>query len=163
MMKRRISRTRMQGAAIVELAIVLVPLILLVCGVAEFGCAIYQYDTLTKATRDAARFLSQYSASDQPNYNTNIVPQAQCLAVYGNMTCSGIALAPALKTSMVVVCDSYNSTGCTGTFANYATPGGTMNLVEVKITGYVYTPLESFLIPGNITFNDIATVMRQVL
>jgi Flp pilus assembly protein TadG len=154
---------RVQGAAAVEFAILLVPLLLLVCGVTEFGRAIYQYEVLTKTTRDAARFLSQYSASDQPNYNTNLVPQAQCLAVYGNTTCTGSVLVSGLTSSMVVVCDSFNSTGCSGTFANYATPGGTMNLVEVKITGFVYKPLESFLKVGNITFNDIATVMRQVL
>ena len=162
-MRRRLSHRRTQGAAVVEFAIVLVPLILLACGVAEFGRAIHQYEVLTKATRDAARFLSQYSASDQPNYNANLIPQAQCLAVFGNTSCSNNALAPGLTTTMVVICDSYSSTGCTGTFANYVTPGGTMNLVEVKITGYVYTPIESYLNLGKITFNDIATIMRQVL
>src|SRR5690348_11734079 len=67
MKRRRISYRRMEGAAMVEFAIVLIPLLLLVFGVAEYGHAIYQYDALTKGTRDAARFLSQYSASDQPN------------------------------------------------------------------------------------------------
>ncbi len=46
-------RSRMRGVAAVEFALVLIPLIVLATGVAEFGRAIYQYETLTKATRNA--------------------------------------------------------------------------------------------------------------
>lgn len=50
---------RQQGLAIVEFAIVLPLLLILLLATAEFGRALYQYNTLTKAARDAARYLSE--------------------------------------------------------------------------------------------------------
>ncbi|MCO4860572.1 pilus assembly protein [Cupriavidus sp. WGlv3] len=169
-MKRcRQRRCNRRGAVAVEFALVLVPLLMLVTGVAEFGRAIYQYNALAKATRDAARFLSQYAPSE-PNYP---VDQAKCIAVYGKTTCGGTALVKGLSTSMVVVCDRVDSTGCAGKqFANVAiyegggssgTPAGTINLVAVKISGFTYSPMQSYLEVGALAFSDITTTMRQVL
>jgi Flp pilus assembly protein TadG len=160
----------MRGVAAVELAILLIPLLTLVMGVAEFGRAIYQYEALTKATRAATRYLSEFSPSDV----AYPLADAQCLAVTGQLTssqgCSGNPLVPGLKASMVVICDRVNtSTGCSQTYANAPTvdssgaAAGTINLVEVKIRGFVYSPIEPFLKLTSITFNDISTVMRQVL
>ncbi|HEX7911069.1 MAG TPA: TadE family protein [Paraburkholderia sp.] len=171
MNRRLFSRQKMRGVAAVEFGLVLIPLMLLVTGVTEFGYAIYQYDALTKATRDAARYLSEFSPSDI----AYPVTQAQCLAVYGTTDCSGSVLVTGLKTSMVVICDRVNSTGCPGmTFgsvptydsnngASSGTAAGSINLVAVKITGYSYAPIEPFRGLGSISFNDITTVMRQVL
>ncbi|CAJ91862.1 Flp pilus assembly protein TadG, includes N-terminal TadE domain [Cupriavidus necator] len=162
-------RSKLRGVVAVEFALVLVPLLILVTGVAEYGRAIYQYNALTKATRDAARFLSQYAPSE-PNYP---VDQAKCIAVYGKTTCGGAALVNGLSPSMVVVCDRIDSTGCgSKQFANVAIyeggdssrpPAGTINLVEVKISGFTYSPIQSYLNVGALAFSDIATVMRQVL
>jgi hypothetical protein len=66
-----------RGVAAVEFAILLIPLLLMLCGVAEFGRAIYQYDALTKATRGATRYLSQFSPDDA-GYPA---AQAKCMAV----------------------------------------------------------------------------------
>ncbi|MEJ8796936.1 TadE/TadG family type IV pilus assembly protein [Trinickia caryophylli] len=167
-------RKRQQGAAVVEFAIVLIPLIVLVMGVAEFGHAIYQYEALTKGTRNAARYLSTYLPGD-PAYPK---AAAQCLAVYGNAACTGSALVDGLTTSMVVVCDAANTADCADSsdppqFANVATydtnngaPGGTqsgsINLVEVKIKGFPYTPIEPFFQLSPFNFGNIVTVMRQV-
>jgi Flp pilus assembly protein TadG len=161
----------MRGAVAVEFGIVLIPLVLLVTGVAEVGRAMYQYEALTKATRDAARYLSEFSPSDI----SYPVSQAQCLAVYGTTDCSGSALVAGLTTSMVVICDRVNSSGCPGmsfnnvpTYdstngSNSGTPAGSINLVAVKITGFGYVPIEPFRGMYSFNFNDIATVMRQVL
>lgn len=177
MKKPTVNLSRMRGVAAVEFAIVLIPLVTLLAGVAEFGNAIYQYEALTKATRDAARYLSVYLATD-PAYP---LAQAQCLAVYGNPTCpsgTGTALAPGLTTAMVIVCDSAHTTGCSDAsdpaqFANVQTydsnngatdpanAAGSINLVEVKIKGYPYLPITSYF-NLNITFGNIVTVMRQV-
>ncbi|MGU7782965.1 TadE/TadG family type IV pilus assembly protein [Burkholderia sp. PU8-34] len=171
-----VRRSKTRGVAAVEFAIVLIPMILLVTGVAEFGRMIYQYEALTKATRDAARYLSTFKPSD-PAYPLSA---AQCLVVYGSTTCgsSGTELLPGLTTSMVVICDASHTTGCAGTndpaqFANVptydsnngsasGTPSGSMNLVEVKVTGYQYQPIPAY--PGlqQVIFGDIITVMRQV-
>lgn len=162
-------RRRQRGLAAVEFALLLGPMLLMLLGVAEFGRAIYQYDTLTKATRSAARYLSAYSPLDVA-YPT---AAAKCLAVYGNTACSGSPLSPGLATSQVVICDRVDATGCpglgfadVGTYDNVAGTGtalGTVNLVAVKITGYGYAPLQNFVNAGGMTFGDIVTVMRQVL
>ncbi|WP_043344371.1 TadE/TadG family type IV pilus assembly protein [Cupriavidus basilensis] len=169
MKTRKMLLARHRGVAAVEFGILLVPMLLMVCGVAEFGRAIYQFDTLTKGTRSAARYLSQFSPLDI-SYPTG---PAKCLAVYGNTSCSGSALSTGLTTSMVVICDRVDASGCPGmsfadvsTYDNSAgtgTPAGTINLVTVKITGYTYSPIQTFINASGLTFTDIATVMRQVL
>lgn len=136
-----------------ELGIVIVPLVLLAFGITEFGRAFYQYNTLAKATRDAARFLSAQGAGDPIELAT-----ARCIAVHGNRDCSGDPLVPDLTADMVVVLDSSNS----ASHANQPTGSGVVNLVTVQVTGYPFTSLVSFVVP-NMTFSPIATTMRQVL
>lgn len=168
------SPKRMRGVAAVEFALVLIPLVLLVAGVSEFGRAIYQYEALTKSTRNAARYLSEFLPTDAsyPTYKS----EALCLAVYGNTGCTGSSLVSGLTTNIVVVCDS--TAPCTGPsdppqFSNVATYDsnngaksgtavGAINLVEVKITGFPYSPLLPFFNLTGMKFNDILTVMRQV-
>nr|WP_057927393.1 TadE/TadG family type IV pilus assembly protein [Burkholderia ambifaria] len=171
-----IRRSRMRGVAAVEFALVLMPMIVLATGVAEFGRAIYQYETLTKATRNAARYLSVFLPTD----SAYPLAQAQCLVVYGSTTCgsAGTELVPGLTTSMVIVCDAAHSTDCADAsdppqFANLptydstnnaasGTATGSINVVEVKVKGYQYQPIPAY--PGlpTITFGNIVTVMRQV-
>ncbi|KAI3592631.1 hypothetical protein D9X30_2368 [Cupriavidus sp. U2] len=163
------TRRHQRGVAAVEFGILLVPMVLMACGVAEFGRAVYQYDTLTKATRSAARYLSQFSPDDV----TYPTAATKCLAAYGNTGCSGQPLAPGLTTAMVVICDRVDGTGCPGqTFSNVATydnpagtgtQAGTVNLVAVRISGFAYSPLQSFINLSGLKFGDITTVMRQVL
>ncbi|KUY90119.1 MULTISPECIES: TadE/TadG family type IV pilus assembly protein [unclassified Burkholderia] len=171
-----IRRSRMRGVAAVEFALVLMPMIVLATGVAEFGRAIYQYETLTKATRDAARYLSVYLPADS-GYP---LAAAQCLVVYGNTTCgsAGTELVPGLTTSMVIVCDAAHSTDCADAsdppqFANLptydstnnaasGTATGSINVVEVKVKGYQYQPIPAYPGLSSITFGNIVTVMRQV-
>jgi Flp pilus assembly protein TadG len=56
--KRRWLGPRIAGVAAIEFALVLIVLLLIVAGVVEFGRAFWHYDTLAKATRDGARFMS---------------------------------------------------------------------------------------------------------
>ncbi|WP_334043784.1 TadE/TadG family type IV pilus assembly protein [Burkholderia ambifaria] len=171
-----IRRSRMRGVAAVEFALVLMPMIVLATGVAEFGRAIYQYETLTKATRNAARYLSVFL----PNDSAYPLAAAQCLVVYGSTTCgsAGTELVPGLTTSMVIVCDATHSTDCADAsdpsqFANLptydstnnaasGTATGSINLVEVKVKGYQYQPIPAYPGLSSITFGNIVTVMRQV-
>ena len=171
-----IRRSRMRGVAAVEFALVLMPMIVLATGVAEFGRAIYQYETLTKATRDAARYLSVYLPTDA----AYPIAAAQCLVVYGNTTCgaAGTELVPGLTTSMVIVCDAAHSPDCADAsdpsqFANLptydstnnaanGTATGSINVVEVKVKGYRYQPIPAYPGLSSITFGNIVTVMRQV-
>jgi hypothetical protein len=148
----------------------LVPMLLMACGVAEFGRAIYQYDTLTKATRSAARTCRSIRPMTSPIRRRP--PSAWRPTV---TACSGQPLAPGLTTAMVIICDRVDSSGCPGvtqTFSNVATydstgggsgtQAGTVNLIAVRIALHLQ-PLQSFINVSGLTFGDITTVMRQVL
>lgn len=144
---------KQRGVAAIELALLIFPLVLLAFGMSEYARAIYQYNTLTKATRDAARFLSSQSPGDP-----NDIATAKCLAVYGNRSCTLPALVPDLTMSMVSVCDSTN---CADHQAQ-STGSGVINLVSVRIDGYAFTSLVPLRVP-DMTFGRISTTMRQVL
>jgi Flp pilus assembly protein TadG len=150
---------KQRGVASVELALLIIPLVLLTFGTTEFGRAIYQYNTLAKASRDAARFLSGQGPGDAGD-----VVIAQCLAVYGNTACTGAPLLPGLDASMVSVCDSASVSCPLAPFQHkqYQTGSGAINLVTVTIHGYQFTSMVHYVAP-NMTFSDVSTTMRQIL
>lgn len=158
---------RQRGAAIVEFALLLVPMLILAFGVAEYGRAIYHYNTIAKSVRSAVRVLAQHNPSDA-SYGSRIT-QAKCLAVFGNNECTGAPLAPGLNVSNVKVCDRVAWGGCDGAvqsdYDNVSTGLGTINLVEVRISDYQFTfiglPLISVPIGNTMTFGAIQAVMRQ--
>lgn len=152
------SAKRQRGVALVELAISLPVLIAIAFGITEFGRAIYQYNTLAKTTRDAARYLSMRAPGDAAAAN-----QATCLAVYGNPACTGNPLVPGLTTAMVSVCDALSCP------ADHAMQGSApvLNLVSVTIGGpnaapFVFDSMVSFILP-DIAFGPIGVTMKQVL
>ena len=153
------SLKRQRGVAAVEFGLLIIPLTLMLFGLTEYGRAIYQYNTLVKATRDATRYL------------TTVAPgsgwtEARCLARYGNTGCTGDLLAPGLTADKVEICDATN---CAGTHALVPTGSVAVNLVTVTISGYQFNSLINFPIGGlsvgapNITFGDISNTMRQAL
>jgi len=118
---RRFARSE-RGTQLVELAIVL-PLLLVMFGaVAEFGRFFYTYQTLTKATRAGARYLTTELASGAADAD------AAELVVYGNTTGAGDPILEGLDVSNVDV---------TREGPNPAQP----ELVTVTINGYTYEPL----------------------
>jgi Flp pilus assembly protein TadG len=148
----------------VELAIALLVLLTITFGITEFGRAIYQYNTLAKSARDAARYLSTKGPTD-----TDAKAAAKCLAVfgkpfYGDPTCGGSTtpLAPGLTPAMVSVCDAV---ACPTTHMAQGT-APVINLVTVTIGGamapYTFTSVVSFVAP-DIEFGAISVTMRQVL
>lgn len=161
MMSNYANKRRQGGVVAVEFALLIIPMLLMVFGITEFGRAMYQYNTLVKATRDATRYLSTQAPGSG-------VGTAKCLAVYGNKTCGAVGeeLVPGLTTGMVTVCDA-NS--CPGTHSSVATGAGVVNLVTVTIQGYQFQSVVSFSIAGlsvglpNITFGAVSTTIRQVL
>ncbi len=146
------------GVAAVELALLLAPLVALVFGVAEYGRAMYQYDTLCKGARAGARFLSQFEPGDAAR-----IVQARCLVAYGNTACNAPALAPGLTQAMVAVADSSNDASMSRQpiTANGVTVGVT-NLVRVTVRGYRFDSVVSFVAPS-FTFDPISVTMTQRL
>jgi len=51
-----------QGLAAIEMTLILPIILLLLFATAEFSRLLYQYNALTKATRDASRYLASYPA-----------------------------------------------------------------------------------------------------
>ncbi|HET8746398.1 MAG TPA: TadE/TadG family type IV pilus assembly protein [Ramlibacter sp.] len=126
-----------------ELAILLVPLMVLAFGTTETGRALYYYNTLLKATRDAARYASMSAGAAQD-------AQAVCHAVYGQSCGSTLVpLVPGLEPANVRISHRTQSTG-----------SGAVDVVTVTIQRYAFTPVIGWPV-GSLTFGDISCTMRQ--
>ena len=139
---------KQQGVALVEFALIL-PLVLLMSFIAiEFGRAIWQYNVLTKAARDAVRYLSIQTPGTK-------IAQARNLMVYGNLAGSGAPLAAGLTTSHVP--DPTWQTAGTNPV---------INTVTVRFSGYTFNSMFTSVlgIPfGAVTYSDITATMRSYL
>jgi len=75
----RAHRPKERGAAAVEFAIVISLLVLITGGIIEFGRVFWYLDTLTKATRDGARLMSNWS--DKTTICSSGGPAARSLVI----------------------------------------------------------------------------------
>jgi Flp pilus assembly protein TadG len=142
------TKNRQSGVALVEFALVLPLLLLMTFVVTEYSRALYQYNTLTKSVRDAARYLSMQDPGTR-------IAQAKNLVVYGNPAGTGSALAIGLTTSKVP-----------DPVWQLAGTSPVINTVTVRITGYTFTPLFATVFGvnfGTITYADITATMRAPL
>lgn len=152
---------RQRGSAVVELALVLTPLLALLTATADLGRALYTYSTLTNAARGAARYL----AVAAPQGSTVTVrDQARAtalnLVLTGNPDGSGTPLVAGLVSDNVHICIS-DDPACNDTHRNVATGAGTVSLVSVRIEGYTYGSLFSFVLPASLSFSAIGVTMRH--
>lgn len=179
-MKRQASPppNKQRGIAAVELALVLLPLLILCFGITEIGRALYLYNGLVKATRGAARHLSQQNLSYPPVGKTanDLRNEAIFMALCGRPACastdaplvSGLALDQIARIS---VCDPIS---CAGSHYAVSTGQGNVNLVSVTIgispfagayryqggapAAYAFTSIIPWVIPS-IDFGPISTTM----
>lgn len=150
----------MNGAVAVEFSLLLIPLLMLALGAAEFGRAIYQYNTLVKAARDSVRHLSQLNPASNSDLKTKTESEAKCLAVHGNIYCAGQPLAPGLDNGMVKINGLHDPIYVTTSI------GTKIALIEVIIENYQFNFLldpRTFNNNGesSLTFGDIRAAMRQ--
>lgn len=145
-------KKRQQGAALVELALILPLLLLLTFITTEFGRAMFEYNAVTKSTRDAVRYLSIQTPGAQ-------ITEARNLLVYGNLSGTGAPLARGLSLANVPAasCCTWQLTGT----------NPVINTVTVSVTNYTYRSLFSNVFGlafgnanGNITFSTITATMR---
>ncbi len=117
---RRFARGE-RGTQLVELAIVLPVMLALFGATAEFGRFFYTYQTMSKATRSAARYLTvePLGGSDE---------QAANLVVYGNTAGTGDPLVEGLTTDNVDITRGGGS-------------GSMPQLITVRVEGFTYQPL----------------------
>lgn len=137
-----------KGVALVEFALVLPFLLLLSLLAVEFGRAIWEYNTLTKSVRDAARYLAIQTPGTK-------ITQARNLMVYGNLGGTGAPLARGLSTTNVPD-------------PTWQTAGSApvINTVTVRISGYTFRSMFSSVFGlsfGNVTYSDITATMRSYL
>ena len=100
--------SRQRGLAAVEAAIVLPVLLLLLLATGELGRAFYQYNTLTKAVRDGARYVSEKATDGLTGLiadpiDTAALTATKNLVVYGNPAGTGDALLEGLAIADVTV------------------------------------------------------------
>lgn len=88
----RAHRSKERGAAAVEFAIVIGLLVLITGGIIEFGRVLWYLDALTKATRDGARLMSNWSdktticSSGGPAARSLVINAANSAGVRPNLT-----------------------------------------------------------------------------
>ena len=142
-----------RGAALIELALITPFLLLLTFITTEFGRAMYEYNTVVKATRDAVRYLSVQTPGTH-------ITEARNLMVYGNTAGTGAPLASGLSLSNVPAdsCCTWQSVG--------ASP--LINTVSVRISSYTFHSMFPSVMGivfadanGNIVFSDITATMRS--
>jgi Flp pilus assembly protein TadG len=144
---------RENGVALVEFALILPFLLLLSITAVEFGRAIWEYNTLTKSVRDAARYLSIQTPG-----STAGIDKARNLMVFGNMSGTGRPLALGLTLANVPAasCCTWQTAGA----------GPVINTVTVRIQGYAFQSMFTSVLGlpfGTITFSNISATMRSFL
>lgn len=158
---------KQRGVAAVELALIIVPMLILCFGITEIGRALYYYNGLVKATRSAARYLAAYPPTGATAGSTRL--EARSLALCGKKVCSGNdELVAGLILAQISVCDPLS---CSSTHSNIPTAAGlgSVNLVSVTIgsenacdspntDAYCFTSLLPGVIP-NFRFAPVKATM----
>jgi Flp pilus assembly protein TadG len=116
-----------RGVQLVELAIVLPVLVLLFAAAAEFGRYFYEYTTLAKGSRVAARYLVTARTNGDDD------PCAKNLVVYGNLAGTGNPIVTGLELSNVSI-TRRDKDGALIT-------GGVPNTVTIDIVNFQHTPV----------------------
>jgi Flp pilus assembly pilin Flp len=113
------------GTALAELAILIPFLIVMVAAVAEVGRLFQAFNTVSKSTRTAARYLSNVA------YNEPEIAKAKNVALCGKTDCTGMdPVASGLKFDNIVVTPEFKPGG-----------GGNPITVTISVTGYSFQPL----------------------
>lgn len=140
------------GVALIELALAIPLMIMLSMIVIEFGRAMYEYNTVTKSVRDAARYLTV----QLPPAPTSCPTGATNLVQYGSTSSTPPLLAPGLANATI---------RCT--WQTSGTYPLAMTTVTVTVSSYRFQSMVSSVFGlqlfanGGITFGPIAATMRM--
>jgi Flp pilus assembly protein TadG len=137
---------RQQGSALVEFALVLPLLLILSIVITEMGRAYYQYNTLAKSVREAARFLSVRSPGVDIALAKNII-------VYGNPAGGSNVQLAGLSTANIA--DPIWK--AVGTYP-------AINTVTITVSNFSFTPIVSSVFGidlPSVVFSPIKATMRS--
>ncbi|MES2500739.1 MAG: TadE/TadG family type IV pilus assembly protein [Pseudomonadota bacterium] len=151
--------TKKQGGLAAIEFVLLLPLLLLIGWVSvDFGRLIFQYDALTKTTRDAARYLAAATRPTSPAFETDPTYQAAVaqtinLALCGSISACNSRVVPDLETDNIVI--DYPASTVAG-----------INYVRVSVTDYSVTFLTNQIADllgiDVVNLGDISVTMRQI-
>ena len=141
------------GLAAIEFAFILPTLLILAFSVFDFGRLLFQYDTLTKSTRDATRYLASVvrppaaAFATYANYTT-AVSNASNLALCGTIApCSGNTLVNGLIATNITI--------------DYPARAGNITYVRIRVENYSTSFVTSVLgVSKNL--GTISVTMRQI-
>jgi len=150
----RKSKKRERGTAMVEFAIVAPLMIFLLLAVAEMGHALNQYNTLTKAVRDGARYVAGDALEGTLNVvylPDTLVEQTKQVVVYGasggNTVLPGFGTGDVSVTKVddqhVSVQASYSYTPLLGAGASLPTFGLTNGPIPLGFTFHATTVMRA--------------------
>ncbi len=128
----RYKNDRQRGLAVIEFTIVLPVMLFLILIVAELGRAFMYYNTLTRAVRDSARYVSANALKGQSqivDIDAALVQAAQNLVAYGNVAGTGATVLADGTIGTVVVIDQ---------------GGGVISVIAT----YPYTPMLGSVLPN---------------
>jgi Flp pilus assembly protein TadG len=135
-----------EGTATVEFALCLIPLLLIVAGVVDYGESWYIQSVLATASREGARYATRYQTDSSTG--ARLIPNAlnPTIANYVLNTAAenGGNLGYGLKSHLR---SDANPAVPTPTGAGY-TSGKTGDPVSVKVTAQKYWLLLNYLMPG---------------
>ena len=147
--KQKHGSSRQTGVAIVEFTIVLPVMLFLILAVAEFGRAFMYYNTLTRAVRDSARYVSSKALKGQSqvvDIDAALIQDAGNLVAHGNVAGTGTTLLKNTAPGTVTVVDEGDG------------------IVSVTAS-YPYTPMLGNVLPdvmGNGGISTVFTMRAQV-
>jgi Flp pilus assembly protein TadG len=145
---------RQQGVALVEFALVLPLLLVMMLVTTELGRALYQYNSIVKSVREAARYLAvRLPGTAVSDTEKAVVGKAKNIVVFGSPSATGLSVVPGLSLSNVP--DPVWST--TGTYP-------TFNVVTVTVQNYTFRPLFGSVFGvrfNSMTFSPIRATMRS--
>lgn len=143
-----------QGVAAVEMALLLIPLLLIVAGIVEFGRTFWYYDALTKTTRDGARMMATADKDHILNMKADVIAMAVAAA-------NNAQVSPLLEDDNVhVEClsSSYSVQACVdGT----APVNVRVSIVDFKVDIGSWIPFVTSTIPWSATLSP-STTMRYL-
>lgn len=143
-----------RGLAAIEFALLLPILLILAFAAIDFGRLLYQYDTLSKSTRDAAKYVARTvkpAANALPEditaYNTTVA-QAMNLALCGTIAaCGGSALVDGLTATNIAI--------------DYPARVGNITYVRILVSNYSTSYITDVLGVGK-DLGTISVTMRQI-
>ena len=143
--RQRRGNARQTGVAIVEFTIVLPLMLFLILVVAEFGRAFMYYNTLTRAVRDSARYVSSKALKGQSqvvDIDAALIQNAANLVAHGNVAGTGATLLKNTSPGTVTVVDEGDG------------------VISVTAS-YPYTPMLGNVLPDVMSNGGISTTFTM--